>query len=183
MGSTWAANSGFALRTAQGVQAEGNTGPGLNRIGNSVLLRSLSIAFKLSLPTDIDGVLNHPGSTTTYRIIIADNLSDDTALTASDLLENVSYSLTSPYKNSIGAGKRYKVYADMTGYLNGVRPERTFKFNMKLPKSGRVVHFNGGSTQPSDFNLSMIWIATNISITSPNQPMLQYYVKSRFEDQ
>lgn len=183
MNSTWSANNAFALRTAQGVAAEGNTAPGLNRIGNAILLRSLTIDFRAFLPTTGDGILNNPNSSSMVRVIIADNLTDTTPLTAADILEQPTYNIVSPYKNKIGSGKRYRIYGDYVFPLNDRQPQKHWKFKMALPKSGRVVHYNGSaSTNPSDFNLSMIWVATEIAPLSSNQPTLQYYVKSRFED-
>lgn len=182
--STWASNNGFALRTQQGVAAEGNTAPGLNRIGNSVNMRSCTIDFSIKLPVGgLAAALNEPSTSTMYRLIIADNLTDDTALTATDLLESPTFSITSPYKNKIGSGKRYRIYADYKFPLNYQQPYKNFRFKMALPKSGRVVHFNGNSSsQPSDFNLSMIWVATGVNVTSPDAPLMEYYVKTRFED-
>ena len=184
LNNIWASNGNFVLRLQQGVESEGTIGtPGLSRIGNTVNLRSVNIKFYAALPKTSDGVCILSNAGTQCRVIIADNLSDNTSLVASDILQTPSYGITSTYKNSVGLGKRYKVYFDKKFTLTTDKPDKEFSFNMKLPKSGRVVHFNKNvDTNPSDLNLSMIYLATDIGPTSPNQPVMKYFVKSRFTD-
>ncbi len=54
---------------------------------------------------------------------------------------------------------------------------------MKLPKTGRVVHYDGNlATNPSDFNVSLLYFCSDIGPLSTNQPLMRYFVKSVFED-
>lgn len=184
LNNIWASNGNFVLRLQQGVEAEGAIGtPGLSRIGNTVNLRSVNIKFYVAFPKTSDGVCILGNAGTQCRVIIADNLSDNTSLVASDILQTTSYGITSPYKNAVGLGKRYKIHFDKKFTLTTDKPDKEFQFNMKLPKSGRIVHFNKNvDTNPSDLNLSIIYLATDIGPTSPNQPVMKYYVKSRFTD-
>jgi hypothetical protein len=58
-----------------------------------------------------------------------------------------------------------------------------FKWKMPLPKSGRVLHYDADNDQsPSDFNVTMFWVCEDVGPLSGNQPTLEYYVKSSFED-
>lgn len=186
LNNIWGSNGNFILRTGQGLEANNNgsgTLPGSTRIGNSVNLRSSTIKFHISLPRDIDGNLSSIGMATVCRIMLVDNLSDSTSLLHNDILQTPSYPITSSYKNSIASGKRYKVLMDKTFTVNTDRPDKVFTFKMKLPKTGRVVHYDGTlDTNPSDFNVSLLYYCSDIGPTSTNQPLMRYYVKSVFED-
>ncbi len=130
LNNIWGSNGNFILRTGQGIEAEGGsatgTTPGLNRIGNSVNLRSSSIKFHISLPRDTDGNLSSIGMATVCRIMLVDNLTDSTSLLHSDILQEPNYPITSSYKNSITSGKRYKVLMDKVFTVNTDRPDKVF---------------------------------------------------------
>lgn len=188
LSNSWGANYGFALRTLQGTAGEGNTTAGETRIGNSVNLRSMAFKFRLDLFRNVDGVVGQPNSATVCRVILADNLTDDTGLTASDVLQDTNYAITSPYKNAVAGGKRYRILMDKKIKLQGSnRPDVVWDYKMPIPKSGRVVHY-GISTpssplqNPSDMNISLIYYCTDISPTSGNKPVLYMYNIARFED-
>ena len=175
--------SNFILRTQQGVEAEGNTTPGDTRIGNQVLLRSAVCRFYLQLAKNSDGVVLEPNTGTICRIIMADNLTDNTQLGAADILQNTSYPMTSTYKNAISGGKRYRILMDKKITITGDKPDKSWSFKLPLPKTGRVVRYNGNlSTNPSDFNITLMYVCDSISPVSPNKPLLNMFVKSRFED-
>lgn len=182
--STWGANFGFALRLAQGTAGEGNTSAGASRIGNSVNLRSMRFKFWLQLSKNSDGVPIEVNTSTICRIILADNLTDDTGLVATDLLQDpTSYPITSPYKNAVAGGKRYRILMDKVITISGRRSDKVFNYSMPLPKSGRVVHYDGAlSSQPSDLNLSLIYVCDATGPTSGNKPQLNMYNIARFED-
>lgn len=184
LNNIWGSNGNFILRTGQGIEAEGNgTIAGRTRIGNSVNLRSSSIKFHISLPRNTDGNLSSIGMATVCRIMLVDNLTDNTSLLHSDILQTPSYPITSSYKNSIASGKRYKVLMDKTFTVNTDKPDKVFSFKLKVPKTGRVVHYNGNlDTNPSDFNVSLLYYCSDIAPLSTNQPLMRYYVKSVFED-
>lgn len=183
LNNIWSANNNFIIRTVKGLNASGNTSAGETRIGNTINLRSSVIRFRASFPKNTDGVLTESSNYgTMVRVLLVDNLTDSTALTATDILQVPSYPLTSTYKNSIASGKRYKVLMDKKFAMTSEKPDVIFNYKMKLPKSGRVIHYNANDQNPSDFNVSLIYYATDISPLSPNQPILQYMVKSRFED-
>lgn len=184
LNNIWGSNGNFILRSAPGVDAQGvGTTPGTNRIGNTLNLRDCRINFYVAYPKTTDGALIIPYSGTMCRILLVDNLTDNTSLTASDVLQTTSYAMTSTYKNTVASGKRYKVLMDKKFALTSDKPDKAFSWKMKLPKSGRVVHYNGSlDTNPSDFNVSLIYIATDIAPLSPNQPVMKYHVKSSFED-
>lgn len=182
--SVWDGFSNFILRTQQGVEAEGSVTPGETRIGNSVLLRSCNMNFYLNLLKNSDGVVVTPNSATVCRIIMAHNLSDNSQLAAADVLQSTNYAMTSTYKNAIAGGKRYKILYDKKITLTAEKPDKVWSYKLPLPKSGRVIHYNGAlDTNPSDFNVTIMYICDSIGPLSPNKPALQMFVKSRFEDQ
>lgn len=187
MSSSWSSASNFMFRTAQGIEGEGGVptaAAGLIRIGNKLNLRSNQVKIRCSMPRSADGVLSLVNPYATQcRIIIVSNLTDNTALLIGDVLNDVAYPIISPYKNKVAGGKRYKVLADYKFVLTNERPDKLITYNMKLPKSGRVLNYDGAlDTNPSDFNVSMLWISADTSPVSPNQPVFKYISKSRFTD-
>jgi len=188
LSNSWGTNYGFVLRTIQGVKGEGNTAAGESRIGNSVNLRSMAFKFRLDLYRNSDGVVQQPDSATVCRVILADNLTDDTGLSASDVLQDPNYGITSPYKNAVAGGKRYRILMDKKVKLTGSNsPDSLWDFRMPLPKSGRICHYDvptsSTTTQnPSDLNISLIYYCTDIGATSGNKPVLYMYNIARFED-
>jgi hypothetical protein len=184
LNNVWSANSDFLIRTQQGIKGQGSVSAGETRIGDSINLRSCTINFYASMPRNSDGVVQDPQSSTRCRLLLVDNLSGTNNFTISDILQSPTYYQTSPYKHAVTRGERYRVLGDYQFNLNATnKADHVFKFRMKLPKSGRVLHYNGSSdTNPSDLNVTMLWVAESISPLSANQPTLQYYVKSSFED-
>lgn len=182
--STWGANFGFALRTTQGTEGEGNTNAGESRIGNSLNLRSMRFKFGLHLNKNTDGIPTAVDTATACRIILVDNLTDNTGLVATDVLQDpTSYPLISPYKNKIAGGKRYRVLMDKVITISGRKPDKFFNFSMPLPKSGRVVHYDGNLSQnPSDLNISLLYVVDSTGPVSGNKPQLNMYNIARFED-
>lgn len=193
MDDTWGVNSDMAPRTLQGTEGQNAGGAGAlvyNRIGNEINLRSYVFHGEVRLPTTGDGIIQNPNSNIGCRILIADNLSDDSQLTGGDLLhadDANSNSILSSYKSVVASSKRYKILYDKVIYLNNNRPSHKFSFKMKLPKSGRVIHYDqatGGGSQspyPSDFNVSLAYFA-DVSPVSSNKPRLTYFIKTRFTD-
>jgi hypothetical protein len=182
---SWASDYLMAPRTSQGVEGESSmTGVGNTRIGNDINLRHWSLEAYIALPKSTDGTPTFPLSQVPCRIIIADNLTDDSQLGAADVLQNPlsgSQSLISPYKNAVAGGKRYRILGDYKFSLTAEKDKR-IKFRMKLPKSGRVLHFpSNTSVHPSDFNISVMSFA-NVSTTGSNHPLFTYTIKSRFTD-
>lgn len=186
MDDSWGNNSGMAPRISQGTGAEnaasGSTGA--IRIGNEVNLRHWSLEGYIALPKTSDGTLNYPLSQVPCRVLLVDNLTDDSALAITDVLQNPLssvQSLISPYKNSANASKRYKVYADYKFTLNREKDKR-INFKMPIPKSGRILHYaNGAASSPSDFNMTLLFYAQT-SASGSNQATFDYIVKSRFTD-
>ncbi len=184
MNSVWSSNYDFVIRTSQGTQATGTvSSAGLTRIGNQINLRSCVINFHCAFPRNSDGAPVAAGSTR-CRLILVDNLTGVESLAISDILENPTYKMTSPYKRTIARGERYRVLGDFKFNLNTHnKNDHSFKFKMPLPKTGRVLNYNANSdTNPSDFNITMLWACEDVGPLSGNQPTLQYYVKSVFED-
>ena len=185
MNSVWSSNYDFIVRTSQGTAGEGTTSAGLTRIGNTINLRSATINFIAKLARDSNGQPLIPSQSTRCRVLLVDNLTGVESLAISDVLENSSYHMTSPYKSSVNRGERYRVLADYKFNLNASnKADHQFKFKMPLPKSGRVIHYDEGTSVslPSDFNVTMLWICDDIGPLTAVQPTLQYYVKSSFED-
>lgn len=182
--STWGANYGFALRTTQGTGGEGNTSAGTTRIGNSINLRSMKFKFGLHLNKNTDGIPTAVDTATVCRILLVDNLTDDTGLTATDVLQDpTSYPLISPYKNKVAGGKRYRILMDKMVKISGRSPDKFWNFSMPLPKSGRVVHYDGNLSQnPSDLNVSLLYVVDSTGPVSGNKPQLNMYNIARFED-
>ncbi|AJP36488.1 putative capsid protein [Avon-Heathcote Estuary associated circular virus 29] len=186
MSNTWGGLQGLAPSTIQGTGAESSmTTYGKNRIGNEINMRHWSMDCFIDLPKALNGTPTFPLSQIPCRIILADNLTDDGALQAQDVLQNPlsnAQSLISPYKNSANASKRYKIYADYKFTVAGNKAGKRIHFKMPIPKSGRVVHYqDGASSTPSDFNMSVLFFA-EISPAGTNFPNLNLVVKSRFTD-
>lgn len=182
---SWDKRSSLGPIADAGTEAETNMlGVGNVRIGNEINLRHWSLEGYVELPKSTDGTPTFPLSQVPCRIIIADNLTDNTGLTAADVLQNPlsgAQSLISPYKNSVAGGKRYKIHADYKFTLTAEKDKR-IRFRMKIPKSGRVIHYAGPTDEyPSDFNLSLMFFA-NVSVTGSNHPKFHYTCKSRFTD-
>lgn len=185
MDDSWSSDYLMAPRTAQGTEAETDMGGiGANRVGNEINLRHWNLEGYVELPKSTDGTPNFPLSQVPCRIMIVDNLTDNTALGAADVLQNPlsgAQSLISPYKNKITGGKRYRVLGDYKFTLTAEKDKR-LKFRMKLPKSGRVLHYDADtSIQPSDFNISVLTFA-NVSAAGSNHPKFNFVIKSRFTD-
>lgn len=184
--STWGADNGFLLRSNQGTEGEGIAGGGsapLARIGNEVLLRGVDFSFYLNMLRDSDGTLTYPNSSTMCRILLVDNLTDTTALTHLDVLQDPNYAMISTYKKSVAGGKRYRILMDKIITIGKEHPDRVWKFRMPVPKTGRIVHYDADTSEfPSDLRVSLIYVCGDISILSGNKPLLQMNVKSRFED-
>lgn len=187
MDNTWLSNYGMTPRTSQGAGGETaiNSADPI-RLGNQINLRYLSLTGIVKSVTNSIGVLTNRGSCIPCRIIIVDNLTDNTGLDATDVLQNPTAAnpdaLTSSYKNKVAGGKRYRVYADYKFTLSDFKPTKMINFKMPLPKSGRVLHYNGNlDTIPSDFNLSVLFFA-DTSVGGGNQPSFHFWVKSRFTD-
>lgn len=185
MNSVWSSNYDFILRTTQGTAGEGTTAPGLTRIGNTINLRSSTINFHAKLIRDGNGQPLIPSQSTRCRVLLVDNLTGVESLAISDILEDSAYHYTSPYKSSVNRGERYRVLGDFKFNLNASnKADHQWKFKMPLPKSGRVIHYDEGTSVslPSDFNVTMLWFCEDIGPLTAVQPQLQYYVKSSFED-
>jgi len=183
MNTTWQVVTNFIVNTSHGVAAQGTNTPGLNRLGDTINLRSSSVAVRCSFPRSSDGAATIPGSSTRCRVIFVDNLENIRGLGAADVLQNPVFAFTSPYKASIANGKRYRILGDYKFNLNtNQKADHEFKFKMPISKSGRVVHYDGNGANPSDLNVSMLWCCRDIGPLSPNQPDMFYYVKSSYED-
>jgi len=185
MDDSWSVQSQMAPRTAQGTEAQTSmSGIGTNRVGNEINLRHWTLEGYVSLPKSTDGTPTFPLSQVPCRIIIADNLTDDTELGAADVLQNPLssvQSLISPYKNKVTGGKRYRILGDYKFTLTAEKDKR-IKFRLKLPKSGRVLHYDADVTiHPSDFNISVLTFA-NVSVSGSNHPKFDFSIKSRFTD-
>merc|ERR1711903_235026 len=139
--------------------------------------------FWLQLSKNSDGVPIEVNTSTICRVILADNLTDNTGLVATDLLQDPNYKITSPYKNAIAGGKRYRILMDKVITISGRRSDKVWNYTMPLPKSGRVVHYESNlDFIPSDFNLSLIYVCDATGPTSGNKPQLNFYNIARFED-
>lgn len=187
MSSSWTSASNFMFRTTQGVGAEGgvpSAGAGSIRIGNKINLRSNVVKMRCSMPRSGDGVLSLVNPYATQcRIIFVSNLTDNTSLAIGDVLNDTRYPVISPYKNSVAGGKRYKILADYKFTLTNDKPDKLLTYKMKLPKSGRVLNYASAlDINPSDFNVTMLWLSADTSPVSPNQPDFRYISKSRFTD-
>jgi len=185
--STQTAVSQMGPRTLQGVEGEGSgLTPGNIRIGNEINLRHYVVTGYVKLPTNSDGQLvGGSQSNVNCRIIFADNLTNTDQLTLSDVVQEAAptrNALNSPYKNKVASGKRYKILADYKFNLSPTHATQRFKFKMPLPKSGRVLHYEGAvNDDPSDLNVSCIAIC-DVSPLSANQPDMLWNVKTRFTD-
>lgn len=183
LNNVWQVATNFIVNTQHGTAAQGTNSPGRIRIGDSINLRSSTIKFHAHLPRNSDGQSTVLDLSTRARVILVDNLDNIRGLGAADILQNTAYPMVSPYKGSVAAGKRYRVLGDFQFNLNSYnKSDHTFTFKMPLPKSGRVVHYEGDAANPSDLNVSMIWLCKSISPLSAGQPAMEYYVNTQFED-
>ena len=185
MDNSWGSNSNMAPNTTHGTDAEGDVNlTGNSRVGDQINLRHWTLEGVVQLPVTSDGVISNPNSSIPCRIILADNLTDNTALTAADVLKKTSSDLNtciSPYRNSAASGKKYRILMDKKIFLDSDKSVHHFKFKMKLPKSGRVLHYDDASVAPSDFNITLLHFA-NVSTLSSNKPKFTYFIKARYTD-
>lgn len=183
--SVWGSNYDFIIRTQQGTAGEGTVTAGLTRLGNTINLRSSTINFHAQLLRDSNGQPLIPSQSTRFRVLLADNLTGVESLAISDVLENSGFPMTSPYKSAVNRGERYRILGDFQFNLNASNKcDHKWKFKLPLPKSGRVIHYDEGTsvTLPSDFNVTLFYICEDIGPISAAQPTLNYYIKSSFED-
>lgn len=185
--STQTPVSNMGPRTLQGTGGEGQgITPGNIRIGNEINLRHYVVTGYVTLPTNSDGqLIGGSQSNVNCRIIFADNLTNTDQLTLADVVQEAAptrNALHSPYKNKVATGKRYKILADYKFNLSPTHATQRFKFSMKIPKSGRVLHYDGAvNDDPSDLNVSCIAFC-DVSPLSANQPDMLWNVKTRFTD-
>lgn len=179
--------SNMGPRTLQGTAGQGavNSADPV-RVGNEINLRRYVVTGYIKLPTNSDGQqVGGNLSNVNCRMIFADNLTDTSPLTAAEVLQdtaNTARTLNSPYKNAVANGKRYKILADYKFNLDVTHATKRFKFNMPLPKSGRILHYDGNlNDDPSDLNISVIALC-DVAPLSANQPDMLWTVKTRFTD-
>lgn len=183
MNNVWQVATNFIINTQHGTAGQGTNTAGRIRIGDSVNLRSSSINFHCYIPRGSDGVPVFLDMSTRCRVLLVDNLDNIRGLGAGDILQNTAYPLVSPYKSQVDSGKRYRVLGDFKFNLNSTnKADHQFKWKMPLPKSGRVVNYDGDAANPSDLNVSLIWFCKSISPLSAGQPTMEYYVNTAFED-
>lgn len=183
MDTSWAINYGMAPRAVQGVEAQGSGAADNVRIGDKVNLRYWTIEGIVELPKVTNLVA--PDALVQCRLLIADNLSGDTGFNQTDLLQdvtNIPRTLTSPWKNSVAGGKKYKMYKDIKFALTGRKGFYRFKFKLPIPKAGRVLEFDQNTSgNPSNFNVTMCAFADAAPLAAL-RPTISYTVKARFTD-
>jgi len=183
LNNVWQVATNFIVNTQHGTAAQGTNTPGRIRVGDTLNLRASTINFHAYLPRNSDGVPSFLDMSTRCRVILVDNLDNIRGLGAGDILQNTGYPLVSPYKSQVDSGKRYRILGDFKFNLNSTnKADHQFKWKMPLPKSGRVVHYEGDAANPSDLNVSLIWFCKSISPLSAGQPAMEYYVNTMFED-
>ena len=140
MDSSWANNYQMAPRALQGTEGEGDVNTSDNiRIGDKITLRYWVFDAIVELPKTSNLVASD--ACVECRILLADNLDGDTGFSEVDLLQdttNIPRTLTSPWKNSVAGGKKYKIYKDIKFTLTGRKPSYRFKFKLPIKKAGRV---------------------------------------------
>lgn len=182
--NTWTTNYEMAPRALQGAEGQGDVGIADNiRIGDKVNMRYWVIEGIVELPKVTNLVASD--ALVQCRLLIADNLTGDSGFTHVDLLQDTtttSRTLTSPWKNSVAGGKKYKMYKDIKFALTGRKGFYRFKFKLPIKKEGRVLEFDqNASGHPSNFNLSMCCFA-DVAPLGALRPTLSYTVKCRFTD-
>lgn len=182
--TTWANNYEMGPRALQGTEGQGDVGANDNiRIGDKVNLRYWVVEGYVELPKVTNLVASD--ALVQCRLLLSDNLSGDTGLTRLDLLQDtttIPRTLTSPWKNSVAGGKKYKMYMDKKFTLTGQKGSYRFKFKLPIPKTGRVLEFDQNSSgNPSNFNVSLNCFA-DVAPLGALRPTIHYTVKSRFTD-
>lgn len=185
MDESSSSNSNMAPRALQGVEGEGDVSLADNiRIGNSINLRYFVIDGYATLPTT-SGVVPASTACVNCRVMIADNLDGDTGLIIQDLLQDtttIPRVLTSPWKNSVAGGKKYKMHKDMKFTLTTNKPVYRFRFKLPIKQAGRVLKYDGNSSSwPSNFNLSLVVFSDQAPLGAL-RPTINYTVKARFTD-
>ncbi len=186
--STWGSNSGMVPRLTAGVYDGGAPASSTTaeaRIGDSITMVQLMGNLQARLSTAGTGAQALALQTANCRIIICDNLQGDEGLDAADVLADSStaaQSMVSFYRTNIDPAKKYKIHADYKFTLNEKTPVKRIKFRMKVPKTGRVLDFNGGAASaPSNFNLSMLYFS-DIGPLEAEIPILDYNWKIKYID-
>jgi len=172
------------LQVVQGA-GDGTTQGGAARIGNSVTLMRQQYTFSID-GLNPDTVLNDRWNQ--FRLIIAEPLDGNQALTLADILQYPSYGtsgvlvFSSPYTTKTATNRRYKIHYDRNFELNATAKgaTRVLKKVCKWGKTGKVVNFNGNvSALPTDHNMSILFISDSGAVPHPT---VSYSVRSTYKD-
>lgn len=171
------------LKVTQGA-GDGDAQSSTARIGNSVTLMRQQYCFSLdglNPDTLLHDRWNH------FRIIIAEPLDGNQALTLADVLQYPVYAdsgtlvFSSPYTTKTSTNRRYKIHYDRSFELNATAKgaTRTIRKLVKWGKTGKVVNFDGNSASPTDHNMSILFISDSGTLPHPN---VSYSVRSTYKD-
>lgn len=171
------------LKVVQGT-GDGDAQSSAARIGNQVTLMRQQYCFSLD-GLNPDTLLHDRWNQ--FRIIIAEPLDGNQALTLADILQYPVYAnsgplvFSSPYTTKTSTNRRYKIHYDRSFELNATAKGATrfLKKVVKWGKTGKVVNFDGNTASPTDHNMSVLFISD--SGTLPH-PTVSYSVRSTYKD-
>lgn len=171
------------LKVAQGTK-DGDAQSSTARVGNSVTLMRQQYCFSIN-GLNPDTLLHDRWNQ--FRIIIAEPLDGNQALTLADILQYPVYAdsgplvFSSPYTTKTATNRRYKIHYDRNFELNATAKGavRVLKKIVKWGKTGKVVSFDGAAVAPTDHNMSILFISD--SGTLPH-PTVSYSVRSTYKD-
>lgn len=173
--------SSSGVRDGAFLQLNQNVGDN-GRIGNSITL--------LKQQVDIFATQNTTSPIDDWnrmRILVVEAMDGSQPILLSDVLQYSSYTIngdlvfSSPYTTKSTTNRRYKVHMDKTFELNRLANGATkvIKFVKKFGKSGKMVHFDDGSSPPTNHQLSLLFISDSASLP---HPLVSYSVRSTYKD-
>lgn len=176
-------NDNQFLRVTQGT-ADGTGVPSAARKGNQITLMRQQYRFNF-IGTNPDTVGNDRWNQ--IRVIIAESTDGNQPLLLADILEFDSYTLygglvfSSGYTTKTSTNRNYKIHMDKSFELNATAKGATkvIKFDAKWGKTGKVVDFDGNSFDPTNHNMSILFISDSGVI---QHPFVSYSVRSTYKD-
>lgn len=165
-GSAWE----VPLSIAQGVSDQ-------ERTGDSVLLTKMSYNI----------MVDRADSHNRCRLLIVESMNGNEELQISDVLTYTNTTLygdmqlASPYTTKSSTNKRYKVHLDKMFEIgsSSMKNTRVFKGVIKFPKGGKVVHYDGTATSPTDHRFTIMVISDS---TTASHPTIKYVIRQTFKD-
>jgi hypothetical protein len=148
-----------------------------NRNGDSVLLQKVQYNI----------MVDRADSHNRCRVLLVESVNGNESLALSDVLTYTAtavygdMALASPYTTKSSTNKRYKVHFDKMFEIgqSSMKNTRVFKGTIKFPKGGKVVHYDGTSSVPTDHRLTLMVLSDS---TTASHPTIKYVIRQTYKD-